>query len=55
MASKFIKVKCPKCQNEQIIFGNASTEVKCLICENILTEPQGGKAKIKGKIIEVLN
>ncbi len=31
--SKFIKVRCPKCKNEQIIFGNASDVVKCLVCD----------------------
>ncbi|MBT4857924.1 30S ribosomal protein S27e, partial [archaeon] len=28
--SKFIKVRCPKCKNEQIIFGNSSNIVNCL-------------------------
>lgn len=55
MGSRFIKVQCSKCKNEQVIFGNATTEVKCLICNEILTEPKGGKAKIKAKVIEVLN
>ena len=53
-SSKFIKVKCPQCGNEQIIFNKASTKVKCLVCGKILAEPTGGKAKIFGKIIEVL-
>ncbi|MHA1662443.1 MAG: 30S ribosomal protein S27e, partial [Candidatus Thorarchaeota archaeon] len=30
--SRFLKVKCLDCENEQIIFGNATTEVKCLKC-----------------------
>ena len=54
-SSKFIKVRCPKCKNEQIVFGNAASKVKCLICDTILTEPTGGKSKIKAKVIEVLN
>ena len=52
--SRFIKVRCPKCNNEQIIFGKASTVVKCLICDNILAVPTGGKAKIRARILEVL-
>lgn len=52
--SKFIKVRCNKCKNEQIIFGKPSTLIKCLVCEKILAEPQGGKAKIKAQILEVL-
>lgn len=53
--SKFVKVRCPKCNNEQIIFGKATTKVKCLICNQILAEPTGGKAKIKARILEVLS
>lgn len=53
-ASKFIKVRCAKCKNEQIIFGKPSTKVDCLICGKILAEPSGGKARIKGRILEIL-
>jgi small subunit ribosomal protein S27e len=49
--SKFIKVKCKKCKNEQIIFNKAATTVKCLVCDNILAEPRGGKAEIKTSVI----
>lgn len=52
--SKFVKVRCTKCKNEQIIFGKASSLIKCLVCDNVLGEPTGGKTKIKSKIIEVL-
>ncbi|HII29675.1 30S ribosomal protein S27e [Candidatus Woesearchaeota archaeon CG08_land_8_20_14_0_20_47_9] len=52
--SKFIKVRCPKCKNEQMIFGKASTPVRCLVCSKVLAEPTGGKAKIKSRILEVL-
>ncbi|QQG39111.1 MAG: 30S ribosomal protein S27e [Candidatus Woesearchaeota archaeon] len=52
--SKFIKVKCTKCKNEQIIFGKPSSIIKCLVCEKILAEPSGGKGKIKARILEVL-
>ncbi len=52
--SKFIKVRCPKCKNEQIMFGRASTVVKCLVCEKILAEPSGGKTKIRSRVLEVL-
>jgi len=52
--SKFLKVKCSKCKNEQIIFEKASSPVKCLVCGNILAEPTGGKVEVKSKIIEVL-
>lgn len=53
--SKFIKVRCPKCKNEQIIFGKTSSVVKCLVCEKVIAEPTGGKSMIKARILEVLN
>ena len=52
--SKFVKVRCNKCKNEQIIFGKASTEVKCLVCGTELAKPTGGKAQIKARILEIL-
>lgn len=52
--SKFIKLRCPKCKNEQIVFGKPATSIKCLICEKILVDPSGGKGKIKARILEVL-
>ena len=52
--SKFVKVRCPKCKNEQIIFGKASSIVQCVVCSKVLAEPSGGKAKIKVRILEVL-
>lgn len=53
--SRFVTVKCAKCKNEQIIFTNPSTKVKCLVCGAILAKPKGGKANIVAKIIKVLD
>ena len=52
--SKFIKVRCTDCENEQVLFDKASTVVYCHICGTKLAEPIGGKAKIKGEILEVI-
>ncbi len=52
--SKFIKVRCSKCKNEQIVFGKASTKVYCLVCGKLLIEPTGGKSQVKDRILEVL-
>ena len=52
--SKFIKVRCSKCKNEQTIFGNASIEVKCLVCNKELSYPTGGKSRISARVLEVL-
>ena len=53
--SKFVKVRCPKCKNEQVIFGKCSTVVKCLVCGKLLAKPTGGKSAIKVRILEVLD
>jgi len=52
--SKFLKVICSKCKNEQIIFNKASTSVKCLVCGATLASSKGGKAKVRSKVIQVL-
>jgi small subunit ribosomal protein S27e len=52
--SRFLKVKCVDCGNEQVMFGSAKTVVKCVICGKTFAEPGGGKAKIMTKIISVL-
>jgi small subunit ribosomal protein S27e len=51
MGTKFVKVKCEKCKNEQVINDNASTVVKCLVCGSVLAEPTGGKARINTKVV----
>jgi small subunit ribosomal protein S27e len=53
-SSSFLKVKCNKCKNEQIIFSNASMCVKCLVCNEVLAESSGGKSKVVAKVIESL-
>lgn len=50
--SRFLKVICTSCKNEQIIFNKASSNVKCLVCDRTLAESRGGKAKIKTKVIQ---
>ena len=52
--SKFIKVRCKDCENEQVLFDKASTVVSCHICGSKLAVPAGGKANIKGEILEVI-
>jgi small subunit ribosomal protein S27e len=52
--SKFLRVKCPDCGNEQVVFSNVTNVVKCNICNAILAEPTGGKTKIKGDVVTAL-
>ena len=51
--SKFLKVTCSKCKNEQVIFNKSTSNVKCLVCGSELAEATGGKAKIKSKVVQV--
>lgn len=53
--TRFLRVKCEDCGNEQVIFDTAATAVKCLVCEKVLAEPTGGKAQIKAKVIDVVD
>jgi len=51
---RFAKVKCKDCSNEQIIFLRASTHVKCEVCGATIAKPTGGKAQIRGEIVQIL-
>lgn len=52
--SKFIRVKCSDCGNEQVIFDHAANAVKCNVCGAVLAEPTGGRADIKGEVVASL-
>jgi len=52
--SKFLKVRCNKCKNEQIIFGNAANSIKCLVCGEMMATSTGGKTKVEARVLEVL-
>ena len=49
--NKFLKVKCPDCENIQIVFSKASTHITCQVCGAKLAEPRGGNADLKGEIV----
>jgi small subunit ribosomal protein S27e len=53
-SSTFVRIKCPKCGNEQLIFSHAVNEVTCNVCSATLAEPTGGKAQFNGDIQAVL-
>ena len=52
--SRFVKVRCPSCKNEQIIFGKSSSDVACLVCGALIAKSTGGKTAIRARILEVL-
>ena len=53
--SRFLRVQCKKCKNDQVIYNKVATVVKCLKCGEELAVPNGGVSLIKGKILEVLS
>jgi small subunit ribosomal protein S27e len=53
--SKFLRVKCSDCGNEQVVFSHATNLVHCNICGAVLAEPTGGKAIIKGEVVALLD
>ncbi|KYH36759.1 MAG: 30S ribosomal protein S27ae [Candidatus Bathyarchaeota archaeon B24] len=53
--SVFLRVKCPSCGYEQVVFSHPATVVKCHICGEALVEPTGGKGRFKCEILEVLS
>ena len=56
-STKFLKIKCSKCKNEQVLFERAaSKELVCLVCKTKLAHSTGGKINITGgKVIKELN
>jgi small subunit ribosomal protein S27e len=53
-SSQFIKIRCPKCKNEQVTFGKAATKISCHVCQEPLAEPTGGKTHVIQRVLEVL-
>ena len=52
--SRFLRVKCADCSNEQIVFDRAATVVNCQVCGATLARPTGGKAAIRGEVVGVV-
>ncbi|MEE9151644.1 MAG: 30S ribosomal protein S27e [Thermoplasmata archaeon] len=55
--SVFLRVKCQDCGGEeqgQILFSHPSSVVTCNVCGATLIKPQGGKGKVRGEILGVI-
>ncbi len=52
--SKFLRVQC-NCGTDTVVFGDSKTSVHCKKCGNLLVKARGGRAKILGKILEVIS
>ncbi|MCD6236237.1 MAG: 30S ribosomal protein S27e [Thaumarchaeota archaeon] len=53
--SRFLLVQCNECGHKQVVFSHAKIEVKCQVCGATLAVPRGGKAKILGRVLDVLS
>jgi len=51
--SSFLRVKCTKCGNEQIIYSHTVNKVNCTVCGIEIAEPSGGKTIVKGEVLNV--
>ena len=54
MAGSYYRVRCSDCENEQIVFGKASTTVNCAVCGSTLATPTGGNAEFSGDVVETV-
>ncbi len=52
--SKFMKVKCPDCGNEQLVFSNVASTVHCNVCGTVIAQPTGGRSKVRGEVMDVM-
>ncbi|MGA3404294.1 MAG: 30S ribosomal protein S27e [Candidatus Bathyarchaeia archaeon] len=52
--SNFVRVKCPKCGNEQVVFDRPSVAPHCSVCDEVLAETTGGKARLKAEVLQAL-
>ena len=50
--SNFLRISC-ECGEPRVVFGDSKLAVVCAKCKNPLVLPQGGRAKILAKILEV--
>uniref|UniRef100_A0A7C2V9V9 Small ribosomal subunit protein eS27 n=1 Tax=Ignisphaera aggregans TaxID=334771 RepID=A0A7C2V9V9_9CREN len=54
--SKFLRVRCSVCGNEQVVFDHATFPARCLVCGTQLVQPTGGKAKIiNAEVVKTLD
>ena len=54
MTGNFFRVRCPDCENEQVVFEKASSVVACAVCGTTLARPTGGKVELEGEVTETV-
>ena len=49
-SSRFNKVDCNECGERQVVYSHATTTTTCNSCGNVISEPTGSRADIKGTV-----
>jgi small subunit ribosomal protein S27e len=52
--SRFLKVKCPGCSNEPVVFDRPAHDVTCSVCNQPLGRAGASKAHWIAKVVKVL-
>lgn len=50
-SGEFLKVKCSECGNEQVVFNKPAEDVQCVVCDEVLAESRGGKARFNAEVV----
>jgi ribosomal protein S27E len=53
-SGKFLKISCPRCGSKTLIYGKATTRIKCKKCNKLLVKLTGGKTKICAPIRSII-
>lgn len=54
MPGSFLRVRCPECGNEQIIFEKAASIVECASCGEVLGQPTGGHSALSAEVVDIV-
>jgi small subunit ribosomal protein S27e len=53
--SNFLSVQCTECKENTILFTHTTTDIYCKSCGQLIAKKTGGKAKILGKVLNILD
>ncbi|MGQ9469339.1 MAG: 30S ribosomal protein S27e [Nitrososphaerales archaeon] len=53
--SAFLLIRCFNCGNEQVVFSSTTVDIKCKVCDSLIAQRTGGKAKISGTVLKRLD
>jgi len=53
--SNFLSVQCTECKEKTILFTHTTTDIYCKSCGQLIAKKTGGKAKILGKVLNILD